>query len=386
MISENKEILLSKVEQIQAAQVIIADIDTQLADTSGLTEEQITALNNQKALSQDTIATLQSEIDILNIELLDLDKELQKFNTEYTDIHETKLNTLANMQNRKAEIQDELDSVNNTSNQINNRLIEIVKEKKSTNDGQLKSHTDSDIKRLSLSEEQDAINEEINEYIQERDIIKSKVDTINSEIDGKKDQLKQYEKQHLSKAAISTRSQFLSELGAERIANEEQLIKLREQLDLRKAQEGNLAVKSTGSGYIHYINRIQEGMFIKNSQVVAETSNDIAYSYYIETIINVIDISKVKIGDKVNVAISGVDQNKYGQIEGVVALIDKGSLVTEDGKSFYRMKIDINDYHLESNNGDTIELVRSMQVETRIVYNKETYMDWILANLKFVNK
>lgn len=48
----------------------------------------------------------------------------------------------------------------------------------------------------------------------------------------------------------------------------------------------------------------------------------------------------------------------------------------------YRVKISIDEYKLKSKD-DQIDVVTSMPVEARIVYEKESYFDWILNILNF---
>lgn len=48
------------------------------------------------------------------------------------------------------------------------------------------------------------------------------------------------------------------------------------------------------SGYIHYINSIKEGVNIQINQTIAENSKLKDENYYVDSFINVWDISKVK--------------------------------------------------------------------------------------------
>jgi len=40
---------------------------------------------------------------------------------------------------------------------------------------------------------------------------------------------------------------------------------------------------------------------------------------------------------------------------------------------------------LKSSDGEVIKAIKSMPVEARIVYDKETYLDWVLEMLNFKN-
>lgn len=39
---------------------------------------------------------------------------------------------------------------------------------------------------------------------------------------------------------------------------------------------------------------------------------------------------------------------------------------------------------MKASNGDAIKAIKSMPVVARIIYEKETYMDWVLEMLNFV--
>ena len=51
---------------------------------------------------------------------------------------------------------------------------------------------------------------------------------------------------------------------------------------------------------------------------------------------------------------------------------------------FYRANVKLENTSLNSKSGEVVELIRSMPVEARIVYEEESYLDWLinLLNLK----
>jgi hypothetical protein len=117
----------------------------------------------------------------------------------------------------------------------------------------------------------------------------------------------------------------------------------------------------------------------------AENSTKIITSF-----INATDRSRINIDDEVNVAIIGTNEYKYGTLKGRVTAIDNGIITqeTENGnQSYYKIDIALNDDKITSKDGDNIYLENSMPVEARIIYKKETYMEWILEklNLKMGN-
>jgi len=128
-------------------------------------------------------------------------------------------------------------------------------------------------------------------------------------------------------------------------------------------------------------------MSLQQNQVIAEISTQNEEEFIIEAYVNATDIAKITIGDKVNVAVGGVNSNKYGTIQGKLVFIDSGTISqeTEEGNALlYRVKIEISETILSSND-DEISLIKSMPVEARIVYEEETYLEWFLELLNFRN-
>ena len=77
----------------------------------------------------------------------------------------------------------------------------------------------------------------------------------------------------------------------------------------------------------------------------------------------------------------------FDHLEGTLIFIEPGTIQKETRNgvvTLYRAKIQLKTHKLESKSYNMIELVRSMPVESRIVYQEETYLEWLLnlLNLK----
>ncbi len=46
--------------------------------------------------------------------------------------------------------------------------------------------------------------------------------------------------------------------------------------------------------------------------------------------------------------------------------------------SFYRARVSLDENFLASKSGETVEIIRSMPIEARIVYQEESYLEWLL--------
>ena len=108
----------------------------------------------------------------------------------------------------------------------------------------------------------------------------------------------------------------------------------------------------------------------------------------VEAYIQATDRSKVSVGDQVKVAIQGVNTQKYGTLSGKLTSIDSGTMTQESSNGniiLYKCEVIINEKELVASNQEKIQVVKSMPVVARIIYEKETYMDWILEMLNFKN-
>lgn len=159
-------------------------------------------------------------------------------------------------------------------------------------------------------------------------------------------------------------------------------------ISVLEKRDQNYEILAPKSGYIHYINPIKEGVNIQINQTLAEISELKENNYHIEALINLFDISKVKIGQDVDLSLIGVNEYKYGTLKGKIKSIENGLVTTqsqEGNSSFYKAIIEVKDKKLEKG-GDEISLLLSMPVEARIIYDKESYLDYFLEKLRFKSK
>ena len=147
------------------------------------------------------------------------------------------------------------------------------------------------------------------------------------------------------------------------------------------------SVHASQGSIVHYVTPIHVGMAVQQNQVVAEVSSNNTETSIVEAYVNAADISKIHIGDTVNVAIVGVNTTKYGTIKGTLVSIDSGTISQETSNGnilLYRVHIKLDRYSI-SHKKETISLIKSMPIQARIVCEKESYLDWILDLLSFKN-
>lgn len=218
---------------------------------------------------------------------------------------------------------------------------------------------------------------------------KSKIESLESEIEGLREEIVQLERQNSNYLSQANQIyfQFINEIGNELKNIEKADNDLKMNISILEKRDQNYEILAPKTGHIHYINSIKEGVNIQINQTIAEISKLQDHNYYIETLINVSDISKVKKGQDVEVALIGVNTYKYGTLKGKLKSIENGlfTVQTQDGNSsFYKAIIEVKDKKLVKGR-DEIPLLISMPVEARIIYDKESYLDYFLEKISFRN-
>lgn len=208
-----------------------------------------------------------------------------------------------------------------------------------------------------------------------------------AELEGVKNEIKHLERNDVYTQGRQVYLQLVSELGSDYSQTEKTISELKANMKINEKRDDNYTVYATSEGIVHYQMPLKLGMTLQQGQVVAEISKHDDNTYYVETFIPTTDISKVQVGQDVDLAIVGVNSQKYGTLKGTVLSIDTGIITqrTETtSQNFYRVNVSL-DTKMLRHGSEEIKLVLSMPIEARIVYNKETYLDWLLEQLSFKN-
>ncbi|NQI71919.1 HlyD family efflux transporter periplasmic adaptor subunit [Streptococcus suis] len=216
--------------------------------------------------------------------------------------------------------------------------------------------------------------------------IKTNITAKNSEIEAQQSSIKDLERTYNdpTSQAYTIYAQLISELGTARSNNNKSITELEANLGIATGQDKAHSILAASDGVLHYIVPLKQGMSIQQGQTVAEVSGK-EKDYYVEAFVASSDISRVSKGAKVDVAITGVNSQKYGTLKGKVRQVDSGTIAqeTKEGNiSLYKVIIELESLTLK-HRSETIILQKDMPVEVRIVYDKETYLDWILEILSF---
>ncbi len=172
----------------------------------------------------------------------------------------------------------------------------------------------------------------------------------------------------------------LSELGEKRNQIQSQLTELRANEGVATEQDTVHVVTATKSGILHYLQPLSIGMSLQQNQIVGEIATD-EEGFYVDSYIQAQDRSKVEVGQPVNVAVVGVNNYRFGTLSGTVEFIEPGTIQNETAEgviSFYRARVSLDEDFLASKSGEVVKIIRSMPIEARIVYQEESYLEWLL--------
>ncbi|WP_291631361.1 HlyD family secretion protein [Clostridium sp.] len=128
---------------------------------------------------------------------------------------------------------------------------------------------------------------------------------------------------------------------------------------------------------IHLSTPLTSGMVLQGGSLIGTiTSKE---ELIIETMLPSSDRPRIHLGDEVALAVGGLLQSEYGTIPGKVISIDEDATIdNEKGNVFFKVKVKPNKTYLEDSKGEKVNLTLGMVTETRVKYEKITYMKYIL--------
>lgn len=94
------------------------------------------------------------------------------------------------------------------------------------------------------------------------------------------------------------------------------------------------------------------------------------------------DIGYVAVGQQAVVRLASSDAVRFGKLAGVVAEVSPDTLIDDDGRPFYRVRIELPQDHFEKG-GQRYALFPGMQVSASIMTGERTVMDYILDPLLY---
>lgn len=165
-----------------------------------------------------------------------------------------------------------------------------------------------------------------------------------------------------------------------------QIASIEAQLSALKSGQDNYIVTAPASGVLHMLADYKEGMVVQTGSAVATITPE-QKGTLIETYVAAAEVSRIHMGDSVEMGVSGLMQSVYGTISGTVTQISSNATGQEsgDGKNtpVFKVLIQPDALYVSNDNGDKVDLNNGMTVEARIQYKEVTYFDYVMQKIGF---
>lgn len=139
---------------------------------------------------------------------------------------------------------------------------------------------------------------------------------------------------------------------------------------------------SPSDGVLHISSEIKSGMVIQGGSQIGTISGSDKNQMVVEASIPSSDRPRIHNNDDVSLAVPGLNQEEYGTISGKVIAIDEDATIdSEKGNIYFKVKIKPDNYYLKDKKGEKVNLTLGMTTETRVKYEKITYMKYFLEQI-----
>lgn len=188
------------------------------------------------------------------------------------------------------------------------------------------------------------------------------------------------------KEAQKSKAQTVRYEGILQFTNEKEQLKFEkskleaQKNSLDKAKE-EFKIIASDSGKIHLSMPITKGMVIQAGNLIGTIANN-EDKLIVETLIPSIERPRIHVDDEVSLAIGGLNQAEYGTIRGKVSSIDEDATIDDKkGNVFFKVKVEPEKTYLTDKKGENVNLTLGMVTETRVKYEKITYIKYFLDQI-----
>lgn len=266
---------------------------------------------------------------------------------------------------------EEIQALEEKANQKRLKLVE------------LKTQFDDLSKELNIAQEQFRINQRLlkSGAVSETRYLdsKSKVSNFNTrlslvrkKIPITEAELKEFEA-NIQEAHGKHESEVLDEISKVKI----EIGQLEERIKMQVDKVQRTAILSPDDGEIVTIHYNTIGGTIRSGDVIAELA-PANKELIVEARISTADRGKLWVGLPANIKITAYDYAIYGSLEGRVEAISADSLLDENGRSYYRVRISLKEQQIR----EGLPIRAGMQTEVNVLTGKKKVMDIILNPLK----
>lgn len=135
------------------------------------------------------------------------------------------------------------------------------------------------------------------------------------------------------------------------------------------------------SGKIHLSTPLNKGMVLQTGALIGTMTNN-EEKLIVETLISSSDRSRIDLNNEVSLSVVGLNQAEYGAIKGKVSSIDEDATIdNQKGNIFFKVKVAPEKTYLTDKKGEKVNLTLGMITETRVIYEKITYIKYFMEQI-----
>lgn len=143
-------------------------------------------------------------------------------------------------------------------------------------------------------------------------------------------------------------------------------------------------VYASSDGYLTYATDLKKGMVIGNDNLGTISDSLTKENSIVEVYVDASNKAYLKENMDVEMVVGGLSQTKYGALKGKVISVSNDSIVNENNV-LYKIQIKPSNIILKQKNKE-VELKNGMVVESRIKYEKTTWMNWCLKRIGIIDR
>ena len=159
------------------------------------------------------------------------------------------------------------------------------------------------------------------------------------------------------------------------------LIQQESQLKMYKDSLSSFTITATRDGIVHLTSGLTIGTTLSQPTLLGSIISDDSSNLIVNASLSSSDISKVKLNDEVEIALSGVNQSEFGVIKGKLIEIDKDISSDNNGNTFYMCKVKPSSNKLNNKKDKEIYITSGMISECRIKYDDTSYFIWAIEQI-----
>lgn len=193
-------------------------------------------------------------------------------------------------------------------------------------------------------------------------------------------QIEEYKKQSITKTE-QLRYETIISFTTEKSQLESQKANLESQIGALNKSKEEYKLYSPCDGIVHLNSEFKCGMVLQGGTLLGNIQNS-NEQLIIESLVPSSDRPRIKTGDEVYVIVGGLSQTEYGTLDGIVESIDEDATIDEkNGNAYFKVKIRPSQSYLEDKKGERVNLTPGMISETRVKYEKITYLKYYLEQI-----